>query len=54
LILYRRFNISYVPLIAGGIIILLGMASPAEAFLKWVNWDVLAIYWGYGMLVTSF
>jgi Na+/H+ antiporter NhaD/arsenite permease-like protein len=54
LILYRRFNISYVTLTASGIIILLGMASPAEAFLKWVNWDVLAIYWGYGMLVTSF
>ena len=53
LILYRRFNISYVPLIASGIIILLGIASPAEAFPKWVNWDVLAIYWGYGMLVTS-
>jgi len=54
LILYRRFNISYVPLIASGIILLLGIASPAEAFPKWVNWDVLAIYWGYGMLVTSF
>jgi len=54
LILYRRFNISYVPLIASGVIILLGIASPAEAFRKWVNWDVLAIYWGYGMLVTSF
>jgi Na+/H+ antiporter NhaD/arsenite permease-like protein len=54
LLLYRRFNISYVTLTASGIIILLGMASPAEAFLKWVNWDVLAIYWGYGMLVTSF
>ena len=54
LILYRRFNISYVPLVAGGIIILLGIANPFEAFVKWVNWDVLAIYWGYGMLVTSF
>lgn len=54
LILYRKFNIAYVPLPAAVILILLGIANPIEAFSRWVNWDVLAIYWGYGMLVTGF
>ena len=54
LILYRRFNIAYISLIAAFAFILLGITSPDEAFLKGINWDVLALYWGYGMLVTGF
>jgi len=54
LILYRRFNIAYASLAAAGFLILVGITNPAEAFLKSVNWDVLAIYWGYGMLAIAF
>ena len=52
LILYRRFNIAYVSLAAAGLMVLLGVVGPADAFLKGVDWDVLAIYWGYGMLAS--
>jgi len=54
LILYRKFNIAYASLAAAGFLILVGITNPAEAFLKSVNWDVLAIYWGYGMLAIAF
>ena len=54
LILYRRFNIAYVSLVAATILILIGIINPAQAFLGGVNWDVLAIYWGYGMLAVAF
>jgi len=54
LILYRRFNIAYASLAAAGFLVLTGVTNPAEAFLKSVNWDVLAIYWGYGMLAIVF
>jgi Na+/H+ antiporter NhaD/arsenite permease-like protein len=54
LILYRRFNIAYVSLAAAGFLVLAGIANPAEAFSKSVNWDVLAIYWGYGTLAIAF
>jgi Na+/H+ antiporter NhaD/arsenite permease-like protein len=54
LILYRRFNIAYASLAAAALLILLGIASPAEAFLRSINWDVLAIYWGFGMLAIVF
>jgi Na+/H+ antiporter NhaD/arsenite permease-like protein len=53
LILYRRFNIAYVALIAAGIIILLGVVSPADALFKGINWDVLAIYWGFAILAFA-
>jgi Na+/H+ antiporter NhaD/arsenite permease-like protein len=52
-ILYRRFNIAYVSLIAAGVLIMLGITSPVNALLKGVDWDVLAIYWGYGMLAVA-
>jgi Na+/H+ antiporter NhaD/arsenite permease-like protein len=54
LILYRKFNIAYASLAAAGFLIFVGITNPAEAFLKSVNWDVLAIYWGYGMLAIAF
>jgi Na+/H+ antiporter NhaD/arsenite permease-like protein len=54
LILYRRFNIAYVSLATAGFLVLTGITSPAQAFSMSVNWDVLAIYWGYGMLAIAF
>ena len=49
-ILYRRFNIAYISLAAAALLLLLGVVSPSDALLTGVDWDVLAIYWGYGML----
>ncbi|MBI4187506.1 MAG: hypothetical protein HY530_08405 [Chloroflexi bacterium] len=54
LILYRRFNIAYASLGAAAFLVLTGITSPAAALLRSVNWDVLAIYWGYGMLAIAF
>jgi Na+/H+ antiporter NhaD/arsenite permease-like protein len=54
LILYRKFNIAYTSLAAAAFLVLTGITNPAEAFLRNVNWDVLAIYWGYGMLAIVF
>lgn len=54
LLLYRRFNIAYVSLSAAAFLILLGVTNPAKAFIESINWDVLAIYWGYGMLAIAF
>ncbi len=54
LILYRKINIAYITLGAAAILILTGITNPAEAFLHSVNWDVLAIYWGYSMLSFDF
>jgi Na+/H+ antiporter NhaD/arsenite permease-like protein len=54
LLLYRRFNIAYVSLSAAAFLILLGVTNPATAFTRSINWDVLAIYWGYGMLAITF
>ena len=53
-ILYRRFNIAYISLAAAAFLILIGVTNPADAFLRGVNWDVLAIYWGYGILAIAF
>ncbi len=54
LILYRRFKVVYASLAAAGLLMLTGITNPAEAFFKSVNWDVLALYWGYGMFATIF
>jgi len=54
LVLWRKFSISFLPLGASAILILLGLTNPADAILKYINWDVLALYWGYGMLADSF
>ncbi len=54
LVLYRKVNIAYVSLIGAGLLILLGMIKPDYAFLEGVEWEALAIYWGYGMLAFTF
>lgn len=53
LILHRKIPIQYLSLSAAAILIGLGIISPGTAFLdndNGVSWDVLAIYFGYGML----
>jgi len=54
LILYRKINIASVSLVGAGLLIALGVVAPDFAFLEGVEWEVLAIYWGYGMLAITF
>jgi Na+/H+ antiporter NhaD/arsenite permease-like protein len=54
LVLWRKFNIAFLPLGASAVLILLGLTNPADALLKYINWDVLALYAGYGLLADSF
>ena len=54
LILYRNIKIAYVSLAAAVLLMVLGIVSPSSALLQRVDWDVLAIYWGYGMLAIVF
>jgi len=54
LILHRNVEIQYVSLTAAALLIGLGIINPASALLQMVDWDVLAIYWGYGMLAIVF
>ncbi|MDH3446484.1 MAG: SLC13 family permease, partial [Deltaproteobacteria bacterium] len=54
LILYRGIPIHYLSLAAALLLMVLGITNPASALLQMVDWDVLAIYWGYGMLAMVF
>jgi di/tricarboxylate transporter len=47
-------EIAYVSLGAAVLLMALGIVSPSSALLARVDWDVLAIYWGYGMLAIVF
>ncbi len=52
-ILHRKIPIQYLSLGAAFLLLALGIISPGTAFLdndNGVSWDVLAIYFGYGML----
>jgi len=53
-ILYRKINIAHISLVGAGLLIALGVVAPDFAFLEGVEWEVLAIYWGYGMLAITF
>lgn len=53
-ILRRNVNIAYVSIAAAALLIGLGITDPMTAFVKDVNWDVLALYWGYSMLAFAF
>ena len=53
LILYRKIAIYYLSLSAAALLILLGIMHPKVALLESVSWDVLAIYFGYGMLAIA-
>ena len=52
-ILWRRVPIYYVALGAAASLVLLDIVPPDVAILKDVNWDVLAIYFGYGFLAVA-
>ena len=52
-ILWRRVPIHYVAVGAAALLVLLGIVPPDVAILKDVNWDVLAIYFGYGLLAVA-
>lgn len=54
LILYRNVKIAYVSLGAAALLIGLGVMNPGSALLGRVDWNVLGIYWGYGMLAILF
>ncbi len=50
LILYRKIPIYYISMAAAVLLIILGIIRPDVAFLESINWSVLAIYLGYGLL----
>jgi Na+/H+ antiporter NhaD/arsenite permease-like protein len=54
LILYRNVPIHYLSLAAALLLMALGITNPGSALIEMVDWDVLAIYWGYGMLAMVF
>jgi Na+/H+ antiporter NhaD/arsenite permease-like protein len=54
LVLYRKVPIHYLSLAAAILLMALGITNPASALIEIVDWDVLAIYWGYGMLAIVF
>ncbi len=54
LILHRSIPIHYLSLAAALLLIALGITNPASAVLEMVDWNVLAIYWGYGILAMVF
>ncbi|SFM77915.1 Citrate transporter [Nitrosomonas communis] len=54
LILHRKLKITHVSLATAAFLICLGIIAPDVAFLESVNWNVLALYWGYGLLAVHF
>ncbi|MDZ4165844.1 MAG: SLC13 family permease [Smithellaceae bacterium] len=54
LILYRKINIAYISLTGAGLLIALGIITPDAALWDSMEWRVLTIYWGYGMLAFAF
>jgi Na+/H+ antiporter NhaD/arsenite permease-like protein len=54
LILYRKINITYISLVGAALLIATGIIAPDTALRDGVEWKVLTIYWGYGMLAFAF
>jgi Na+/H+ antiporter NhaD/arsenite permease-like protein len=54
LILYRKFKILYISLAAAAILVILGIVTPLQVVLQAINWNVLGIYFGFGMLSIAF
>ena len=54
LILHRKINITYVSLVGAALLIAAGIIAPDAALWDGVEWKVLTIYWGYGMLAFAF
>jgi Na+/H+ antiporter NhaD/arsenite permease-like protein len=53
LLILRRIKIVYVSLSSAVILIFARAVSPSEAF-HLIDWNVLAVYWGFGMLSIAF
>lgn len=53
LILVRKIPIYFLSLGAAIVVLVAGIIPPLEAVTKSVNWSVLAIYFGYGMLAAA-
>ncbi len=53
LILIRKIPIYFLSVGAAAIVLFAGIVPPLEAVTKSVNWSVLAIYFGYGMLAAA-
>lgn len=54
LILHRKINIAYISLTGAALLIGLGIMAPDFALWDSMEWKVLTIYWGYGMLAFAF
>jgi Na+/H+ antiporter NhaD/arsenite permease-like protein len=54
LILYRKINITCISLVGAALLIATGIIAPDTALWDGVEWKVLTIYWGYGMLAFAF
>jgi len=52
-VLWRRVPIHYLSLGAAALLVLLGIVPADVALFQDVNWDVLAIYFGYGVLAAA-
>ena len=54
LILYRKINITCISLAGAALLIAAGIIAPDTALWDGIEWKVLTIYWGYGMLALAF
>ena len=54
LILWRKVKISYVSVASAVILVAIGALAPRTALLEAINWNVIAIYWGFLMVSVVF
>jgi Na+/H+ antiporter NhaD/arsenite permease-like protein len=54
LILWRKVKISYVSVASAVILVAIGALAPKTAFFKAIDWNVIAIYWGFLMVSVVF
>ena len=54
LILWRKVKISYVAIASAILLVAIGALSPKAALLEAIDWNVLAIYWGFLMVSMVF
>jgi Na+/H+ antiporter NhaD/arsenite permease-like protein len=53
LVLYRKVPIYILSLAGAALLVLLGIVHPGTALSRYINWDVLALYLGYGILSVA-
>ena len=54
LILWRKVKISYISVASAALLVAIGALSPKVALLEAINWNVIAIYWGFLMVSVVF